>query len=137
MTSEAYSEIGPTSQTYTAPRQPHPAILRIVSELGLRYRPLATADQEDHQATVLLLARDLDGCDIGKLSQAAEQWSRSERFMPKACDLIKIMSQMTTAKKSTQQRCDEWNAAMLTAEHGRRDIRWVVVGTEPKLEYIR
>jgi hypothetical protein len=135
MTSEAYHEIGPTSQTSTAPRQPHPAILRIVAELGLRYRPLATADQEDHQAGVLLLARDLDGCDIGKLGQAAEQWARSQKFMPKACDLISLMSQMAGVKKSAQQRCDEWNAQLLTHDHGRRDIHWVVVGTEPKLAH--
>ena len=134
----AWSDLGPTpSSISTAPRSPHPRLLQIVTELGLRYRPLTAADQEAHAATVSLLARDLENCDLGKLAQAADQWARSERFMPKACDLIKIMSQMTTAKKSAQQRCDEWNAAMLTAEHGRRDIHWVVVGTEPKLEYIR
>ncbi len=134
----AWSDLGPTpSSISTAARSPLPRILQIVTELGLRYRPLATADQEAHAATVSLLARDLDGCDIAKLSTAAEQWARSERFMPKACDLIRLMGQISPAKKSAQQRCDEWNAQMLTAEHGRRDIHWVVVGTEPKLEYIR
>jgi hypothetical protein len=136
MTSEAYQELGPTSPASSAPRMPPASILKIMGELGLRYRPLATADQEDHQATVLLLARDLSHVDPVKLAKAAEHWGRTERFMPKACDLIALMARSKTSHDQ-QEICDRANARMASDPDGRRDIRWVVSHGRATLEFVR
>jgi hypothetical protein len=108
-----------------------------VTELGLRYRPLATADQEAHAATVSLLARDLSACDIGKLARAADEWARSQKFMPKACDLIALMAKMGSSHQDQQAICDHANARMATDPEGRRDIHWVVKHGRATLEFIR
>jgi hypothetical protein len=97
-----------------------------VTELGLRYRPLATADQEDHQAGVLLLARDLDGADNDKLARAASDWVRTERFMPKASDLLGRMAKMVSNEEVIQRRRGwiERGNSLLAAE-GRHGLQWV------------
>jgi hypothetical protein len=40
-------------------------------------------------------------------------------------------------KRSQQGICDQANARMWSDPDGRRDIRWVIVGGQMKLEYIR
>jgi hypothetical protein len=132
----AWSDLGPTpSSISTAPRL-NPRILQIVTELGLRYRPLATADQEAHAATVSLLARDLANVDPAKLAAAAEQWARAEKYMPKACDLIALMARSKTSHDQ-QEICDRANARMASDPDGRRDIRWVVSHGRATLEFVR
>lgn len=129
-TSPAYADIGPTSRTSSVP---HPAILKIISELGLRYRPVATADQEDHQTGVLLLARDVAGADPKLLKRAADEWARTERWMPKAVDLLELIKKYKPAGTlNLQALADQGNAKL--SEIGRSDCRWVVRNGQVVLE---
>ena len=138
--SEAYSDLGPQipPSTYSAPptrNSPNARVVKIISELGLRYRPLATADQEAHAAQVALLATDLANVDPAKLAAAAHEYARNERFMPKACDLLAIINRAKTGDANSPE-----NLARLAAKYNaadwftRRDVQWVVRGAELKLE---
>jgi hypothetical protein len=82
------------------------------------------------------LARDLSHVDPGKLAKAAEHWGRTERFMPKACDLIALMARSKTSHDQ-QEICDRANARMASDPEGRRDIRWVVSHGRATLEFVR
>jgi hypothetical protein len=109
--------------------------MKILTELGLRYRPLATADQEAHTLTVGLLIKDLADADPAKLTRAAQEWARNERFMPKACDLLGIMRKSgsdNADRNSTanlERLCAKYNADPQTP----RGLRWTVRGAELKL----
>lgn len=120
--SQPYAELGPTSPTSSVLRMPDRRIMKIATELGLRFRPLATADQEDHQAGVLLLARDLSDVDPAALQRAADEWVRTERFMPRASDLRALIRQIATPKASQQALVDQGNRYL--AELGRTDVHW-------------
>jgi hypothetical protein len=139
--SEAYSDLGPPipPSTYSAPptrRSPNPKLVKIISELGLRYRPLASADQEAHAAQVALLVQDLADADPHQLARAAQEYARTERFMPKACDLLAIINR---AKSDIDPNGEE-NLKRLAAKYNaadwftRRDVEWVARGSELKLE---
>lgn len=136
--SEAYSDLGATPpSTYSAQRtrkSPDPKIVKIISELGLRYRPLATADQEAHAAQVALLCKDLETVEPAALSAAAQEYARTERFMPKACDLLAIVNR----RKSDISPDGPDNLARLAHKYNNSDwmpkrLEWSVRGTELKL----
>lgn len=65
-------------------------MLRLIGELGLRYRPSAAADLEAHAASIALLARDVADIPANYLAMAIEMWVKSSRFMPKASDLAEM-----------------------------------------------
>jgi hypothetical protein len=135
--SSSYRELGPTPpSTYSEQptrRLPNPRIVKIVSELGLRYRPLTSADQEAHAAQVALLATDLADLDPTQLTRAAQEWALRERFMPKAADLRAMISRSrgNRTPKDPQACCDFVNArdaALLE----RAGLRWVVSGDKDR-----
>lgn len=97
----------------------------MVSELGLRYRPVATADQEDHQTGVILLARDLADCDPQLLRQAADEWARSNRWMPKAVDLLELIKKLKPSGSVNLQKHVDYGNSQL-ASIGRNDCQWVI-----------
>ena len=133
--SEAYSDIGPATQPSTSTGRrsgPNPRILQIVTEIGLRYRPLATADQEAHAATVMLLAKDLADVDPAALRMAANEWARTERFMPKAIDLLDLIQKLRV-KPNKQMLADQANAHAMSI--GRHDIHWVVRNDQVVIEW--
>lgn len=137
--SDAWSDLGPTrsaSNTGRSARQPHPQVMKIVTELGLRYRPLATADQEAHTLAVGLLAKDLIDADPAKLTRAAQEWARNERFMPKACDLLAIIrkSGADNADRNSPANLERLAAKYNADPQTPRGLRWAVRGTELKLE---
>ena len=61
---------------------------RIVSELGLRYRPSNAADLEAHAHALRLLAEDVSDVPPDYLERAAKEWARKSPYLPKASDLI-------------------------------------------------
>lgn len=66
------------------------AIKRLVAELGLRYRPSAQADLEEHAATLALLARDLADIPPQYLEKAIAVWVSQKPWLPKASELVEI-----------------------------------------------
>lgn len=107
-------------------------MLKTVTELGFRYRPLGAADQEAHAAQVALLAKDLGNVDPDKLARAAQEYARTERFMPKACDLLAIIQKNSTPGAFDPVAQAARNNARLD-EIGRYDVRWRVVNGHPEI----
>jgi hypothetical protein len=66
------------------------AIKRLVAELGLRYRPSAQADLEEHAATLALLAVDLADIPPQYLEKAISVWVSQKPWLPKASELVEI-----------------------------------------------
>lgn len=78
--------------------------------------------------------RDLADSDPDRLQQAADEWARSERFMPRAADLRAIMARH---KSKTDPNCRE-NLERLAAKYNssewmRSDLMWAVDGGNLKL----
>jgi integrase len=84
-----WEDLGPTpSFSYTAlPSQPSAEIMRIVTELGLRYPPANSVDREAHAARVALLAKDCADLNPFHLQAACDEWARGKPFLPRACEL--------------------------------------------------
>ena len=125
-------------------------IKALIAELGLRYRPTATADLVAHGALLALLARDLADLPPDRVERAINAWVRAERWMPKAADLVALCQQQQRAefkhiaandrspRSSAQAFADSRNAAMATEPTARKDIEWYVDDAdEPKLRYQR
>ncbi len=101
-------------------------------ELGLRYRPLALADQATFEATLAILTRDLTGCDPNLLAEAVKRWVRTSEFMPKAASLLSIMQEMrpkVVSDNDLQTLADRANANCT-----RPDLQWVIRHGDLKLE---
>lgn len=105
--------------------------MRVITELGLRYRPLASADQEDHQSAVLLLARDVEHLNPDLLKAAAERWARESRYMPKASELIDMVRRLN---RKTGEPDLHAIAATANANCTRADIVWVIRNNDLRLE---
>jgi hypothetical protein len=108
----------------------------VVTELGLRFRPVATADQEDHQTGVWLLARDLADIDPRALKSAADEWARTERWMPKAADLRAVIARQQpkpdpNSPQNLQRLADKYNADPQFSSN----VTWFVRGTELVCEH--
>lgn len=130
----AYEDIGPTRRsTYTEQRsQPRSAkTARLISELGLRYRPSVQADLEAHAATLALLTRDLAEVDPAALEAAINKWVRESPFMPKVADLLTLIQQAKQSRGAPdlQAIADRGNALCT-----RPDLQWVVRNGDLKLE---
>ena len=63
---------------------------KIISELGLRFRPSAQADLEAHSAKLAFLAMDCADVPARFLEAAAKEWTRTSRFLPTASELIAL-----------------------------------------------
>ena len=74
-----------------AKRKIPPAILEMVSALGLRYAPSGAADRDTHAAKFALLADDLADVDPAKLRVAIDRWVSFKPFPPKASELLAII----------------------------------------------
>jgi hypothetical protein len=112
-------------------RKPSPQTQRIIGELGLRYRPSATADLEAHAATLALLCRDLADVPPHILERAAQEWAVKSPYLPKASDLAGRCQELITPVRVERgesiwvRRMNEGNASI--AASGKRDqMRWVL-----------
>lgn len=95
--SPAYEELGPTRRlTSCEParqqsrQKPPGEVLRLIGELGLRYRPSAQADLEAHAAAIALLARDLADVPVKYLDIAIRRHVLQSPYMPKAAELVAL-----------------------------------------------
>lgn len=127
----AFSE--PHEQPKPKKRPVPPAVGRIIGELGLRYRPAASADLEAHAEALRLLCEDVADIPQNLLEVAAKRWVRENKFMPRASELVNLArGQIAEATRGTdyglqqlQAHCDRLNAL-----NGGRD-GWRVVGEAP------
>lgn len=141
--SPAYAELGPIphSTSYEQRKQPSARIARIIGELGLRYRPSAAADLEAHAASLALLTQDVAHMNEDRLEWAAREWARTERFMPKACDLIALCNKQRPQSDSERMMrlraaCDHANAHL--ASIGRsHELEWVILNGTTHIQWRR
>mgnify|MGYP000220383671 CR=1 FL=1 len=133
-----YTEPGPTP-SWTHTERPasklNAKIFKIVSELGIRYRPLTQADQEAHTLQVALLTKDLADVSPPVLALAADEWSKTQRYMPRAYDLLEMCRKMTQdpdRRRLQQAHLDHGNNHL--ADLGRRDVHWIVRDGQVRIE---
>lgn len=112
---------------------------RLIGELGLRYRPSAAADLEEHAAGLALLASDVADIPPHILEQAVDRWVRASRFMPKASELVDLARSILVEEgqvqpKSLQERVDEANVALRA--QGKFHIEWFVEGEGMRLRAV-
>jgi hypothetical protein len=141
--STAYEELGPTRHLTSCEqpnerRKPSARTARIIGELGLRYRPSAAADLEAHAASLALLTQDVAHMPEDQLERAAQEWARTQRFMPKASELIALCHKPrhgTDPERQARlrQNCETANAHL--ASIGRSDVHWVIRGDETAIEW--
>lgn len=104
-------------------RPPSAAIKRIIGELGLRYRPSAQADLEEHAACLALLARDVADIPPDILRRAVDRHVAISPYMPKACELIEASKALL--RGPIEGEIDWVTIGNRTLnEIGRHDIRW-------------
>jgi hypothetical protein len=78
----------PSSEGAKPRSRPSGATQKIIGELGLRYRPSASADLEAHAATLALLCQDLADIPPHLLERATRDWAVQSPYLPKASDLV-------------------------------------------------
>lgn len=114
-----------------------PAIKKLISELGLRYRPSAQADLQEHAATLALLARDLADVPPRFLERAINQWVVKSPYLPKASDLVSIAKSFVDRRvvaSSDMTLAERYNVRLNTSSDARRDVRWVGEDNDLHLE---
>lgn len=125
----AFEELGPARRSnsgnvvpFAKPRKPSAKTERLIGELGLRYRPSAQADFEEHAASLALLAIDVADVPPDYLEMAVRKWSRESKFMPKASELIALAQQFMVppGKIDWVQRGNDHLKSI-----GRFDIHWI------------
>ncbi|MEN2787974.1 hypothetical protein ACFOKI_16475 [Sphingomonas qilianensis] len=94
-----------------------------------------------------LLARDLADVPADRLERAITEWVRTERWMPKAADLVDICQRHQRDDLNLQPEVrgvtdevaafvDARNALLAHAPKGRKDIEWFVDASgQAKLRY--
>jgi hypothetical protein len=120
------------------------AIRKLISELGLRYRPTSQTDIEAHTAMLALLAIDLADLPASLLDRAIAEWVTSSPFMPKAYDLVELSRKLlppanpsAAVPKSNHELAARNNHELDMNPSGRRDIRWVADAGGVHLDWIR
>jgi hypothetical protein len=99
----------------------------MVLELGLRFRPQTTDNQEEYAATVTLLAQDVADVPPHLLQQAIGEWVRTKRFLPRASELIELAQLAQrgnergtdSAVANLQAHCDKLNAMSWVRQSGK------------------
>lgn len=139
--SPVYADLGPTrpstcgsepSRRKTPPTPP--AIQRIISELGLRYRPNDRTDLEAHAARLALLAADLADVPARFLELAAKDWARRNPYLPKASELValaKAYVDRTQAPSSKDMDIEKRRRMLprMNQTRTRDDVEWIVDAT--------
>lgn len=123
--------------TQTAQRRVPAGIRKMVLELGFRFRPSAADDVKAHTAKLEIMAADLADVPEHALSLAISEWIRTEKFMPKAAELIALAREVVKpAAISAQAFCDQRNAG-LTDKSFETGKEWYVDGDgSPRMRWI-
>lgn len=103
-------------------RPPSAQIKRIIGELGLRYRPSAQADLEEHAASLALLACDVADIPPDILRRAVDRHVAVSPYMPRACELVEYARALLAGPKGGIDWVANGNRNL--AEIGRTDIVW-------------
>lgn len=121
------------------PQQPnaHPLIRQAVLELATRYRPNRPEELEPFQARIALLTKDLAHVNPQALKDAADEWARRERWLPKASELIDLIRESRGPGGNEVDLAAKYNAR-LTSE-GKAGMKWIydrggqlkLIGTNP------
>lgn len=110
------------------PRKVPPAVQKLISELGFRYRPTSHADLEAHAAALALLSVDLIDMPPHLLAKAINKHVTESPFLPKASDLIKLaktfVRQGPTIGGVGETMAQKGNRLLNADPNGRQDIRW-------------
>lgn len=110
------------------PRRVPPAIEKMISELGFRYRPTSQADLQAHAAALALLAVDLADMPPRLLERAIAKHVVQSPYMPKAADLVAIAKSFITQPAGFHGAVGETMAdrgnRLMKPEHARV-MRWV------------
>ena len=122
--SPAYAELGPTPRLTSTGKESNSKngkIVRLIGELGMRFRPTAQADLEAHAAMLALLIRDLATVNADALERAIAEHIRCSRFMPKVAELLEIIAR----QKGKSNHADlDFLVANGNAKCPRDDLEW-------------
>lgn len=117
-----------------------PAKVReIILELGVRYRPSSPAEQQAHREKLEYLCEDLADIPPTNLKRAADDWVRTQRWLPKAselADLVRDQSVPVVFNRRDQQSFWDELAEKFTREchaRGRTDLAYVNHGKGPEI----
>lgn len=124
-----YEELGPhqLSKCSNVPplrKPPSAAVQRIIAELGLRFRPSAQADLEEHAASLALLARDVADIPPDLLQEAAGRHALQSPFMPKASELIRLAQDVLRGRGSGKEVDMAQRANERLRAEGNFSIEW-------------
>lgn len=144
--SPAYEDLGPTQHSTSygqqgQRKQPSARTGRIIAELGLRYRPSAAADLEAHAASLALLTQDVAHMPEHQLERAAQEWARTQRFMPKASELIALCHKPLNSSDPERmyrlrQTVEAANAHL--ASIGRsHELEWIILNGSTHIQWKR
>jgi hypothetical protein len=95
---------------------------RIIGELALKFPASAALSPTEHAAQLALLCRDLIDVEPRFLRHAAEQWSRENKWMPRASELRDLARSLAIPKSSNggeteaerwKRRVDEGNRMLI------------------------
>ncbi len=126
----AMTRYSPPSEkpTQTAQRRVPAGIRKMILELGFRFRPSGADDVKAHTAKLEIMAADLFDVPEHALSLAISEWIRTEKFMPKAAELIALARDaVKPGAISAQAWCDQRNAGMPDKSQDRGK-EWYVDG---------
>lgn len=116
----------------------------MILELGLRFRPQATADQEEYSAAVALLARDVADIPENLLDLAITEWVRTKRWLPRAAELIAVAQGIQAERDKPRGGIDlaaQYNQRMDANgtrydREGRPEVRWIGHGESLRLVHV-
>lgn len=110
------------------PKKVPPAVQKLISELGFRYRPTSQTDLEAHAAALALLAVDLIDMPPHLLAKAISKHVMECPYLPKASDLVRLAKGFIPERPSLgavgETQAQRSNRLMDADQNGRRDIRW-------------
>lgn len=111
--------------TPSLPRNVPAEVKRLIAEVGLRYRPSAQADLEEHAASLALLATDVADIPPSILREAIRRHVAQSVFMPKAAELLSLAQTILTSRDGAGKPVDmaARRNAQLRAE-GNFAIEW-------------
>lgn len=125
-----YEELGgarPSNSTnvvpFAKPKRIPAKTERLIGELGLRYRPSAQADLEEHAAALALLASDVADIPPDLLERAIRKHAATSVYMPKAAELIAIAKSFVASTGKGGKQVDMATRRNVQPDMPR-DLRW-------------
>lgn len=102
----------------------HPLIRQAVLELATRYRPNRPEELEPFEARIALLTKDLAHVNPHALKDAADEWARREKWLPKASELIDLIKESRGPGGNQIDLAAKYNARLAT-DPNKRGMKWI------------